>query len=82
MKNLILVIPAKKEEGSLPIVFNEIRDYCLCVELPVKMKRMNAIYTDTPSHERERIHGIKKVREFSDGLKILFGMVKLFFKIK
>lgn len=57
-------------------------DFCLCVELPVKMKRMNAIYTDTPSHERIRIHGVKKVREFSDGLKILFGMIKLFFKIK
>ena len=49
---------------------------------PVKMKRMNAVYTDTPSHERIRIHGVKKVREFSDGLKILFGMIKLFLKIK
>ena len=57
-------------------------DFCLCVELPVKMKRMNALYTDTPSHERIRIHGVKKVREFSDGLKILFGMIKLFLKIK
>lgn len=57
-------------------------DFCLCVELPVKMKRMNALYTDTPSYERIRIHGVKKVREFSDGLKILFGMIKLFLKIK
>jgi len=57
-------------------------DFCLCVEIPVKMKRMNASYTDTPSHERIRIHGVKKVRQFSDGLKILFGMIKLFLKIE
>ena len=27
MKNLTLVIPAKKEEGSLPIVLNEVKDF-------------------------------------------------------
>ena len=57
-------------------------DFCLCVEFPVKMKRMNALYADTPSRERLRIHGVKKVSEFSDGLRILFGMIKLFLKIK
>ena len=54
-------------------------DFCLCVEIPIKAKRMNALYSDTPSHERKRIGGSKKVNEFRDGLKIIFGMVKFFF---
>ena len=57
-------------------------DFCLCVEIPIKAKRMNALYSDTPSHERKRIGGSKKVNEFRDGLKIIFGMVKFFFRIK
>ena len=57
----------------------ESNDFCLCVELPIKMNRNNAKYIDVPSHERVRVHGVKKVREFRDGLKILFGMIKFFF---
>ena len=57
-------------------------DFCLCVEIPIKAKRMGALYSDTPSHERKRIGGSKKVNEFRDGLKILFGMAKFFLKIK
>ena len=57
-------------------------DFCLCVEIPVKAKRMNALYLDIPSHERKRIAGFKKVNEFRDGLKILLYMLKTFFKIK
>jgi len=57
------------------------QDFCLCVEIPIKAKRSNAKYIDIPSHERLRIAGLKKVNEFRDGLKILFGMIKLFFKI-
>ena len=56
-------------------------DFCLCVEIPIKAKRMNATYTDMPSHERKRIAGFKKVNEFRDGFKILFGMFKYFLKI-
>jgi glycosyltransferase involved in cell wall biosynthesis len=57
-------------------------DFCLCVEIPVKAKRMKASYLDIPSHERKRIAGVKKVNEFRDGLKILFYMIKLFIRIK
>ena len=57
------------------------QDFCLCVEIPIKAKRSNAKYIDIPSHERLRIAGLKKVNEFRDGLKILFGMIKLFLKI-
>ena len=57
------------------------KDFCLCVEMPIKAKRLGMNFTDSPSYERKRIAGIKKVSEFKDGLKILFYMIKSFFKI-
>jgi glycosyltransferase involved in cell wall biosynthesis len=54
-------------------------DFCLCVEMPIKAKRNKMNFTDTPSYERERIAGEKKVSEFKDGFKILSYMVKNFF---
>ena len=56
-------------------------DFSLCVEIPIKAKRMNTTFSDIPSYERKRIAGFKKVNEFRDGLKILFYMIKLFLKI-
>ena len=55
-------------------------DFCLCVEIPIKAKKNNMKMTDTPSFERKRIAGEKKVNEFRDGFKILIFMVKSFFK--
>ena len=43
-------------------------DFCLCVEMPIKAKRLDMNIIDTPSHERKRIAGVKKVNEF----KLLF----------
>ena len=57
------------------------KDFCLCVEMPIKAKRLDMNFTDSPSYERKRIAGTKKVSEFKDGLKILFYMIKSFFKI-
>ena len=57
------------------------KDFCLCVEMPIKAKRQGMYFIDTPSYERKRIAGKKKVSEFKDGLKILIFMVKSFFKI-
>ena len=57
------------------------KDFCLCVEMPIKAKRLGMNFTDIPSYERKRIAGIKKVNEFKDGFKILFYMIKSFFKI-
>jgi glycosyltransferase involved in cell wall biosynthesis len=57
------------------------KDFCLCVELPIKANRNNMNFIDIPSCERRRIAGVKKVNEFKDGLKILFYMIKSFFKI-
>ena len=55
------------------------KDFGLCVELPIKAKSNNLLYLDLPSFERKRIAGYKKVKEFRDGFKILFCMIKLFF---
>jgi hypothetical protein len=53
-------------------------DFCLCVEIPINAKKINASYIDFPSYERKRIAGKKKVNEFKDGFKILIYMIKRF----
>ena len=55
------------------------KDFCLCVEMPIKAKRLGMNFTDSPSYERKRIAGKKKVNPFLDGLYILTGMCYLFF---
>tara|TARA_Y100000389_G_scaffold124503_1_gene121861 strand:+ start:1323 stop:1991 length:669 start_codon:yes stop_codon:yes gene_type:complete len=55
------------------------KDFCLCVEMPIKARRHDMKFIDTPSYERKRIAGIKKVNEFRDGFKILVFMIKSFF---
>ena len=57
------------------------KDFCLCVEMPIKAKKNKMSFIDLPSYERKRIAGKKKVNEFRDGFKILFYMIKIFFKI-
>ena len=56
------------------------KDFSFCVELPIKAKRANFKICTNKSFERARIAGKKKVNAFKDGLKILFSMIKLFFK--
>ena len=56
------------------------KDFCLCVEIPIKAKKNGMNFLDMPSYERERIAGKKKVNEFRDGLKILIYMIRSFFK--
>ena len=56
-------------------------DFCLCVEMPIKAKRLGMNIIDTPSYERRRIAGQKKVDEFKDGFKILTYIIRCFFKI-
>ena len=55
-------------------------DFRLCVELPIKAKKNNLIYSTIPSFERPRIGGQKKVNWFLDGFIILFGMLSFIFK--
>tara|TARA_B100000795_G_C22796513_1_gene439612 strand:- start:1794 stop:2489 length:696 start_codon:yes stop_codon:yes gene_type:complete len=54
-------------------------DYCLCVEIPVKTKKMNFNYATHPCIERKRFAGKKKVKAFKNGLEILFSLIKNFF---
>ena len=58
------------------------KDFSFCVELPIKAKRANYKICTSKSYERARIAGKKKVNAFRDGLKILFSMIKLFFRFK
>ena len=56
------------------------KNFNFCVELPIKAKRNNYNLGTTKSWERKRIAGKKKVREFSDGFKILNHLLYLYFK--
>ena len=64
-------------------VFNELElksnDFTLCVEFPIKASRAGHKLGTSPSYERARIGGKKKVNAFKDGLLILIKMIKLFF---
>ena len=53
-------------------------DYCLCVEIPIKSKKMGCMYVTHPCFERKRLADKKKVKAFNDGLKILNYMIKDF----
>ena len=55
------------------------KDFCFCVELPIKAKKLNMKMESISSYERKRISGIKKVNAFKDGLSILIHMIKLLF---
>ena len=55
------------------------KDFRICVELPIKAKRMNCKLATSKAYERSRIGGKKKVNAFKDGFMILLQMIKLFF---
>ena len=55
----------------------ECADFALCVEVPIKVKKAGYSYTEIPSRERPRIGGDSKVNAFTDGLSILWAMIKL-----
>tara|TARA_B110001452_G_scaffold250600_1_gene238964 strand:+ start:231 stop:905 length:675 start_codon:yes stop_codon:yes gene_type:complete len=64
--------------------FNDLKlksnDFTICVEFPIKAKRNKYNLGITPSYERSRIGGKKKVNAFKDGLLILLKMISMFFK--
>ena len=55
------------------------KDFTLCVELPIKAFKSGLNLTTSPSHERRRIAGKKKVNAIKDGYLILQQMIKMFF---
>ena len=58
----------------------EKKDFCFCVEMPIKAARKKLRIKSFPSYERKRIAGEKKVNEFLDGFLILTQMILMFFK--
>ena len=55
-------------------------DFRICVEIPIKAKLNNLIFVSTPSKERKRIGGIKKVNALKDGFLILTAIISLYLK--
>ena len=58
----------------------EYNDFRICVEIPIKIKKKNLIYSSLPSKERKRIAGKKKVNALKDGFLILVAMFQNYFK--
>ena len=58
------------------------KNFTFCVELPIKALRSGLRLTASPSYERKRIAGKKKVNAIKDGYLILEEMIKLFFNFK
>ena len=57
------------------------KDFCFCVELPIKAAKKKLTLISVPANERKRIAGEKKVNAFRDGFKILLSMFKLKFNL-
>ena len=68
------VMGSTKAYKSLNMIYD---DFSFCVELPIKANLKNYILTHSPSFERSRIAGVKKVNEFKDGFLILISILKL-----
>ena len=55
-------------------------DFRICVEIPIKVKINQFLYVSTPSKERKRIAGKKKVNALKDGFLILMAIGAFFLK--
>lgn len=55
-------------------------DFRFCVELPIKMHKLNMKYKTISSIEKKRIAGKKKVNEFKDGSLILLEILRNLFQ--
>ncbi len=55
-------------------------DFRICVEIPIKAKLNNLTFVSTPSKERKRIGGKKKVNALKDGFLILIAIGSFFLK--
>ena len=56
-------------------------DFTICVEIPLSATKKGFIIQSSPSFERKRLKGYKKVNEFRDGFLILIYIVKKFLKL-
>ena len=67
------------EKKTMEMMNLQSNNYCLCVEIPLKAKKLNFNYTTFPCIERKRFAGKKKVKAFINGLEILSSLIKNFF---
>lgn len=58
------------------------KDFSICPELPIKINEMGYKFREFLSLERPRIGGSSKVNALTDGLKITYSLLKLFFLLK
>ena len=70
------VLGKTKKTNQLNLIY---KDFCLCVELPIKANKNKMSIISTPANERKRFGGKKKVNAFKDGFKILISMIVLKF---
>ena len=56
------------------------KDFVFCAEFPILAKKNDLKSSYIPTIEKKRYDGVPKVRSFLDGLKILIGMIVLFFR--
>ena len=71
------VLGKTEKTNQLNLIY---KDFCLCVELPIKAFKSKMSIICSPASERKRFGGKKKVNAFKDGLKILISMLLLRFK--
>lgn len=60
-------------------LFLKYYDFRICVEIPFKIKKNYMTYISTPSMERKRIAGKKKVNAVKDGFLILMALLNFIF---
>ncbi len=73
------VMGKTKSAKNLELKYNDFR---ICVELPIKAKFKKYNFVSTPSMERKRIAGKKKVNAIKDGFLILTAIIISFLRKK
>ncbi len=71
------IVGSTKSARNLKLSYNDFR---ICVEIPIKAKFNKNSFISTPSKERKRIGGKKKVNALKDGFLILVAIILFFFK--
>ena len=71
------VVGNTQSAKSLNLIYYDFR---ICVELPILAKINNLHFTSTPSKERKRFGGKKKVNALKDGFLILTAIISLYLK--
>ena len=71
------VVGNTQSAKSLNLIYYDFR---ICVELPILAKINNLHFISTPSKERKRFGGKKKVNALKDGFLILTAIISLYLK--